>query len=62
MNDYSSSTKTLDANNILRLIGLGYLLISEIFNTGIDYKIDKIEKEVKDENNYLIDQKINFRI
>ena len=63
MNDYSSSTKTLDANNIFEINRLG---ISDSFEAGrsltlgIDYKIDKIEKEVKDENNYLIDQKDKF--
>ena len=63
MNDYSSSTKTIDARNIFEINRLG---ISDSFEAGrsltlgIDYKIDKIEKEIKDENNYLIKQKDKF--
>ena len=63
MNDYSSSTKTIDASNIFEINRLG---ISDSFEAGrsltlgIDYKIDKIEKEIKDENNYLINQKDKF--
>ena len=63
MNDYSSSTKTIDASNIFEINRLG---ISDSFEAGrsltlgIDYKIDKIEKEIKDENNYLIKQKDKF--
>ena len=63
MKDYSSSDKTIDASNIFEINRLG---ITDSFEAGrsltlgIDYKIDKIEMEMKDLNSNIIKQKDKF--